>query len=262
MALMIERYKLVHINILKALARFKYLRSSHFVDLEIVKRKGDLSRPQCMPQLTQSRKKLVGVAKDGRLQFREHLYFLTRQGKNFLQKTNLLVGSTIHFPVRPSTSLPNDYAHRVRTIDFHIALSKCYPIVFFDRYFDKAPTGSRWKTQLKVKGGSIAPDAIFKIMLNDKEQLYCLEIENGKNVKKAMEHIEQYAWVLHEGTANERYQYFSPIQIIFLFDEKSTLEGVKNRFQELEVVKNMRRHFIFDSQDLISKAESFQKLFQ
>jgi len=114
-----------------------------------------------------------------------------------------------------------DYFHRVYTIDFFIGfymwLEKMgYELDFFSYYFEKQGsnrnhqnTSSQSVNSLPLGAGKIIPDGIASFQTSWESVLFLFEQHNGKGTKRAMKQLYGHAQALVEGSASQKYDYYS-----------------------------------------------------
>ncbi|MFN7119906.1 MAG: hypothetical protein ACK4TA_24135, partial [Saprospiraceae bacterium] len=174
-------------NILLALAKFKFLSTSQLHRL--LKKEIAWLRKQILSLTKRERPLVEGISfgfhpKEGKL---EHIYFLTKYGKDALLEMVQLEESQIRMPIGNSSMFYKDYKHRKNTIDFHIALYQWtlatdMELDFFDTYFDKIGNNRtdknlRAKTRIDLlQTDYLIADGVFTLSTEENTFLYLFEM--------------------------------------------------------------------------------------
>jgi hypothetical protein len=244
---MIERLTSVQSNILIELARYKFLTASQLHKLNVGKDIGWI-RTQAK-ELEHRSKPFIEritfgiVPREGKL---EHVFFLTKQGKDILIEGMNMHPEEIKLPIGNASLFYKDYKHRRNTIDFQIALYKHieekedFRVDFFDCYFDKVGnnrTSGNLEAKNKILIGEddyIIPDAIFMLSNTERKFLFLFEMYDGKDTKRVFEQVRKHARATALGSPSEKYNHQNAHRIILLFE----FERMKNAF--LERTKNSK----------------------
>lgn len=232
---MIDRLTDVQVKIIKSLATYKFLTISQMMKLGLGSDRAFIQkhivglRDRKNPFVsTTGAKTLAG---SGRL---EAVYFLATLGVEFAQSLEL---SDIKFPVNKQISHTQDYLHRKSVIDCEIALrSTGIQIEVFDRYFDtignnRISSNLTSKTKIEYPGGTLNSDAIFILNVKELETkyLYCLEIHNGKDTKKALEQMAAYVTALSVKAPSLKYGFERGCRVLWVFEHEGCMKAVQQR---------------------------------
>ena len=231
------------VNILLALAKYKYLTLGQFSVLEIGKDRSFIRKNLAVLRERKLTDRMTFglVPSKGK---QEDIHYLTEKGaKEILQNFDLEADQVRH-PSRSSTFFKNDYLHRVSTVDIMISFNQWadrngYEIDFFETYFDKVgsqratDTGVQSKTRLDLPNGqSISPDGMIKYTTPGNSFLFCLEVYNGKDTKRVTEQVRKLVYATFEGVPSEKYGHnkANRILIIFQYDsyKQTAIERIKN----------------------------------
>jgi len=265
----LERYTASHVDLLRALARYKYLVHSQFQRLDLT-----VKNPTHLIKVTGELRK-AGLTDriqppiipgKGRA---EALHFLTPKGAKFLAEMEGVSLQEIGFhPVFSAISV--DYWHRRTLIDFQIALDEGLeptPLTVgtFNRYFDKTganrtsnPETAHLRSMSRVELGKdffIIPDAIFTVQDAadpSKRVLFCLEIAMGDKTKQNLEQIRKHIYAMKTGAIPELYGTKTGYRCLHLFERAELMEAVVRRFTEIPDASAFREYFLF------SDVESFR----
>jgi len=80
------------------------------------------------------------------------------------------------------------------------------------------------------------------------KQLFTVEIHRGKDIKRALNQIEQHLIALEEGAVTEKYNLIDekvPYSVVFMFEFEEIKERVRKRFYEIEELESFREYFEF-----------------
>lgn len=172
---------------------------------------------------------------------RPNLYFLTRHGVDVLAEHDEgWQGIKTHRHVR---LFPNDYAHRVGCVDFHLSLRAWAErtgtsVDFFDAYYDPVSGGgpgrkAPQKTYVGYPGGGITPDAIFSLTdAKGVTRLYAFELYRSVRTALFVEKLSRYLPAINTGAIEDRYKYPHSARILCLFDNAKALGLVARRMKE------------------------------
>ena len=253
------------IKILELLATYKFLTTSQFLRLGIVKYRPNLVnllkdlRDRQKPFI--ARIKFPVHAKFGRI---EDVYYLTRHGVKFLTEHLNWNIEDIKHPKQQNSFFFRDYFHRLWTIDFHIEFrlwteNKGYEILFFDYYFDKIGANRTKRnlprlealTKITYNNGKdhIFADAISMFKTPERKYLFCLEVYTGKDTKRIINQLEKYTLALAEGQPSLKYNFNRGARIYIILEHKSNLEAVLNRMRENDIFEEFEDYFLFKTID-------------
>lgn len=258
------------IKILELLATYKFLTTSQFLRLGIVKYRPNLVnllkdlRDRQKPFI--ARIKFPVHAKFGRI---EDVYYLTRHGVKFLTEHLDWNIEDIKHPKQQNSFFFRDYFHRLWTIDFHIEFrlwteNKGYEILFFDYYFDKIGANRTKRnlprlealTKITYNNGKdhIFADAISMFKTPERKYLFCLEVYTGKDTKRIINQLEKYTLALAEGQPSLKYNFNRGARIYIILEHKSNLEAVLNRMRENDIFEEFENYFLFKTIDDLRKS--------
>lgn len=184
---------------------------------------------------------------------RARMYYLTKLGAEIAELAQPDLGE-VSFPIRV-TKFTSDYWHRVRTIDFHIALTQWaehnnQELVWFQGYYDwsRRSQGVRPHpvTRVQTSQGGFYPDAIF--LLRDAtaiERLFAFEMANGMQTKRVAEKFRAYCRALNERTMHQNFGFpkNQGIRIVWLFEHQRQLELVCDRLGGDPMVREFNSFF-------------------
>jgi hypothetical protein len=264
--------KETQINILKNLAKYKYLTTKQIISIGIVK-----SMPNLNPLLIDMRKKPKALV--NRIVFGVHpkvgklndIYFLTRKGVVFLienDKNGEFTEHKIKYPKNTSSLFYNDYFHRINTIDFLIRFNDFitinnYKILLCDTYFDKVSDKTKKqilkaKTQIKLINASdtksIIPDCNIIYIAKKQRHLFLLEIANGKNTKRILNQIKLHILALNEGAPSRKYNLEKANRLVMVFEYESIM-GIT--IKHLHKITKYDNYLIFKTVDRIKQKNNF-----
>lgn len=249
---MISIIKPKQLLILRALGQFTFLNYNQFITLGIDKYKSNLSN--LIKGLRESRKPLVKKIPHN---FSETaVFYLTRRGAKVLSEIDVkLSASSIHFPKGAITRNTQDAVHREQTINLQIAFElfckeNHATIILCQRYFDSAINSNEKKlkssTGIIYEGGkSLKSDMVILLEFNHQKELFLLELERGKNTKKAVEKCIQHAKALLLGSANRAYNFKKGYRILFVFEYKSLFELTLKALKKESFFDNIKEYFLF-----------------
>ncbi len=252
-------------NQLKAielLANYKYLTSSHFVKMEVFKKRSYLTNS--LKILIDSKNPLI-LKHDfnpinGKL---ESFYYLTKYGKRLLVNEFSHDETKIKMPLGLANVYLHDYFHRKYTIDFHIAFrlwleSKNGQVNFLNYYFDKSGNNrikdkcshvvSSNKIQLNERT-SFIPDINAKFTIDDKEHLFLFEQHNGKDAKRLFEQLFIHIHAISAKAISSKYNYQKPYKVVVVCEEESVKTSVIKRLQKENGIENYDSFFLFKTND-------------
>jgi hypothetical protein len=256
----VHRINEKQIKILKALGHYKFLTYSQMIRLGIDNHTPNLST-------------LVKGLKDRRSPYvasiphrigSEVKHFLTSKGKDLLAESYCLDEESIHYPVGKITTDTQDEKHRTSIISIQIemelqAQTRGLQVLFCDRYFDKVGNNKvdknlKSKTAVLFEDGkSLKADMIFSLETSKQKELYMLELENGKDTKKAIDKCIQHGKALLRGSANEKYGFQKGYRTLWIFESEGTMTALIKELSVNPFFGNMKEYFLFKS---LSQLES------
>ena len=162
-----------------------------------------------------------------------------------------------------------DYEHRVRCINFHIALESWakqaeQAIVWYRQYFDwSTATATRRPqpaTRLALTHKRIDADALF--LLRDPtgiERVFVFEMANGTDTGRVLQKMQHISQGIADGSINRALSFAagSAVRILFVFDCHRTAELVQAKAARLPILGDYLPHFYLKPIDELS-ADTFQ----
>lgn len=264
---LVKRVSPVGFEILKSLAEYRYLTTNQFLDLGIAKDRGHLGK--VLASFLSTRKHGDRIERKpreiGELDFGvkvgrgklPRMYFLTKRGADLLEQLDPS-SNEISYPPRVVQFAP-DYEHRVRTVDFHISLSKWarnnrQDLVWFRNYFDWWPATRQARqhpvTRIRLLHKNIIPDAQFKLRSEDGiERLFCFEMANGMDTSRVIQQMREYCRGLDQGAINEALETTKAVRIIYVFEHDRLLELVQDRSRRDPWLQKYLPHFFLKTID-------------
>jgi hypothetical protein len=249
---MITRFSPKQIQVLQALARYKFLTYSQMATLGIERHRSNLST--LLKGLRESSFPMVRKIPHGMGDEVKH--YLTEKAVPVLCELCGLEASQIHCPKGTILTDTQDQAHRTRLIDFHIALDlACQQtgigLLFCDRYFDtignnRVEKNLKSKTAFEYKSNSsIKPDMVFKLQTASQEELFIVELENGRDAKKTVEKCIRHAEAVLSGSVNQRFNFNRGYRVLWILEFDGTLQTVLERLQGNPLFLNITEYFLF-----------------
>lgn len=241
-----------HLQILEALARYKFLTVSQMLKLGLGGQKNHKQYLQRILKQTRERKRptLACIKFDGtyKYQKREYVYYLTKRGVEQLLNNTELENHHINRPVGTSSLFERDYTHRMMHIDMMISLYswcefKQSKVIFFDSYYDYESTQKRGapisKTNVTIdseRGTRIIPDGIYLIQKSSgKYELFAWEIHMGRDKQRIMRQLVAHKTAIQQGAISYKYGLVNKDQdcretglanrVVVIFEHKSTMKN-------------------------------------
>lgn len=250
-----SRFNSSHEKILVYLSKFKYLTNSQLQTLGVMKSTRKINERK---NELQERGLITSVSywTAPEMWKFEYVHYLVWKGKKLLMEEFGLEDEEIRMPKGKVNRFSKDYFHRKYTIDFHILLWKRTndtrsELLFFDSYFDKLGNNRVWKnlkakTKLDAGSSYLIADGIFGLKLfNGKEELYIVEVYNGKDSLRVYKKLKKHAEAIEQGSLNVKYNFQHPYRILCVFQLKSTMKAVMRRMDEDLYFQFMKKHFLF-----------------
>lgn len=241
---------------LESLARYKFLTNPQIEEIGILK-----GAPNVRAFTRTFLEKHAGIvdrlalgvmAQAGKI---PHLYYLTPKGAKFIEEALDIEPEKIKFPAPQSVVSFRDYAHRVSTVDFFIALRKWgesqgIEVLFTDAYFDKtgASRGTeklRAKTKIDLDDGYIIADGATMIDTGERRHLCLLEVYNGMDTKRVHGQLLKHTTAIAEGSPSVKYNFDRSNFVAVVFDTEEAKNAVMRRLREDAHFKEFLRHFRF-----------------
>jgi hypothetical protein len=240
-------------TILQALGRYKYLTAG--LTLDLLQRKCKSTIWKHYRELVAL--KLIGVKKfpiDPKCGQLEGVYYLTPKGRQFLLD-HTDQDDEIKHP-KGQHIFAQDYYHRLATIRFYIELDKAVAkaggqVSKFVYYFDKTGSNRGGERRLEsvakliTSKGPVIPDGVAFYSDGKRDFMLLLEHQNGRNTKELIDKIKALSVVLIEGTASEKFNFPKSPRVLFVIDQKSLLEALQKRVEDLDHLKELKKFFLF-----------------
>lgn len=254
----IQRINEKQAKILKALGHYKFLTYSQMKRLGIDNHTPNLST-------------LVKELKDRRTPFvasiphrigTEVKHYLTAKGKNLLVDFYGLEEDSIHYPIGKITTDTQDQKHRTSIISIQIDLdfqaqASQFSVLFCDRYFDTVGN-NKVKKNLKSKTAilfedskSLKADMVFALQTSKQKELFLVELENGKDTKKAVNKCIQHGKAILRGSANAMYNFERGYRTLWIFEYESTMNSLIRELSGNPFFSQMKEYFLFKSLDTL-----------
>lgn len=251
------------IEILKALARFKYMTTEQIVLYLGLKHIGYCNT--CIKDLKKSKKHPLmqslefGIMpKHGKL---SRVHYLTQRGANLLIDELGYEEKDIKKPKGRSPSFRVEYFHRVSMVQFNVHFqmwcdSKGYKIDFFNYDFDSTGgNNSRDGKKLRslncipLNDYEIRPDGIGLFSDDTRPYLFLFEQHNGKDRNRAIEQMTRHAYCLAQGTASEMYGVDTASRIYYVFENETCRDSTIREFAQHDILKNFSDFFYFKTNE-------------
>lgn len=247
------------LQILEALARFKYLTAQQLAFIAGIKHSSNTSR--LLKDLNERKKPLVDykgfgiIPVHGRL---ARVFFLTKYGKEVIVEALGLSPESVKYVQNKHSLFQRDYFHRCDTVNFNIHFQKWleasgYDLEFFTYYFDK--TGSNRNqtgeiaNSIQVRDFKIVPDGIGLFSTPERAFLFLFEQHNGKDKKRAVDQIMAHCVAISEGGAPDKYGIQSAARVYYVFESESCLKSTLSELLQLPEYENFQKFFLFKSKD-------------
>lgn len=247
--------------LLEALATYKFLTNAQIERIGI--RKGAPNVRNFTKQFLEKHPSIVGrirmgvQAQAGKI---PHLFHLTPKGAKFTAEILGIEPESVKFPALQAVASFHDYAHRVATIDFFIALrtwakGEGFEVPFTDSYFDKtgasrsASEKLRAKTKIDVGADYIIPDGAGMIDTGERCHLFLLEVYNGMDTKRVMGQLEKHLIAIAEGSPSEKYGFDRGNFVAVVFELEGAKKAVMRRMADDPHFMEFKKHFKFKTID-------------
>ena len=239
--------------LLKAIAKYKFLTFNQIIRLGIEKHKANVSK--LCKDLRESKRPLIRKIPHNNGEPAKH--YLTKRGKEvLLDLCEDIQAEHIHIVPTILYTDTQDQKHRCTTIDIQIALdttcvSHNLEMLFCDRYFDTVGN-NRIDKNLKSKTAfvyeankSVKADIIFMLQTSKQKELYVLELENGKDTKKAVEKCINHAKAILLKSANEKYHFPQGYRTLWIFEHESIMQATISKLKENSFFSHLTEYFLF-----------------
>lgn len=251
------------VEIIKALAKYKYLTVSQLDKLKIFKNKVSIYR--ALTPLKAGKYPLVLsqgfglIPGHGRL---EQILFLSKHAKDLLVDELQMDEKYLKIPTS-KTLISTDYFHRIWTIEFNLQLNlyskkNNASVIFFDYYYDKArkaPNAKFAKTKNRIdiasNGKFIIPDGVTKFHIQGRDYLYLFEQHNGYSITKIITQIYNHCLVIKEAGAKEKYNFDRNNRVVIVFEHDKVMDSVIHKCKDDESLKKFSDFFLLKSNKIL-----------
>jgi hypothetical protein len=248
------------IAVLEALAQYRYLTVSQFVEIGLFKT-AKQARDTYLSPMKRKRRALINavdfgfVAGKGKL---PQIHHLTKNGAEALAEYRSVELNEIRYPIG-KVQFSRDYFHRVEFISLHIALRKYAErtgqgVDFWHSYFDSKGNQRQSNkqlirdTQVTLYHQNIVPDGNFRLdMLDGESRLFTLELHKGTNTKRIIKQLENHARLVELELLPDKYDHPHDNYVLSVYNHKGTLEAVKKRFLDNKRLAEYSEYYIFNS---------------
>ncbi len=253
-------------GILDGLRLYRFLNIPQMEKLGIGKQKGRISH--VLPELMRSNKPYIDrivpgtLPKLGRL---PNVYYLTEHGAATIADALSLDRDKVKFPKRVTTTSVH-YWHRTHAVDCHISVQKWADInnnrvdLYLDYFEHTGSNRSQNKAQQRsvarvdFSGGSIIPDAIFKLSDDaGKPRFFALEMYNQNRPQRTIEKMLEYCPVLTEGALTKPFDYSHLPRILMVFNLEAALVIHLARAKQNSIIMEFSRFFFLTSLERFEK---------
>lgn len=246
------------IKTLEALQTYRYLTARQLVHLGAYRTEKGLRDRVLYPLKAQTNPLITSVdfgfvAGKGRL---ESVHCLAKRGALTLADLHGVGLESIHYPIG-AVQFTRDYFHRLEFISLHIALRQWastngQEVEFFHSYFDSTGNQRRQNsqlirdTQVSLHGKAIIPDGNFRLAMTDgQKRLFTLELHKGNNTGRILEQLENHAHLIGLELLPKKYQHPHDNYILSVYDHAGTLEAVKRRLQDSDLLREYLNYYAF-----------------
>jgi len=287
----VDRLKESNIQILEALARYRYLTSRQIIALGITAHRSQISRIMgrfeyfTKPLIERSKFSEATEGRKGR-RAKEDIITLTKRGAEFLIATQPDMEDDIRF-VRSKGIAARDYEHTKETVDFHIlvdqfaAMYAC-TVDCFHTYHDHTGANNgkdaaqginlrRRQTTFTVpevdadgrttgKEHKFSADAMFHLTdPTGKGHLFAVEIQRGQDTKRLCEKLrDHYIPALAEGTISEDYGVQYNPKVLVICESPALIENTLKRLADDPEFEFFHKCFAFHTiEELQGTSEDF-----
>lgn len=238
-------------KILEALGSYKFLTYSQMIRLGIDRHKSNLS--VAVKSLIERRGQLV--RKIPHRPGIETKFYLSSKGKEVLVNFLEWPEGEVHSPKGIVTTDTQDQKHRTSIISTHIEFDlfgkqNGTPLLWCERYFDTVGN-NRISKNLKSKTAfiyegkkSVKADMIFILKTSKQKELYIVELENGRDSKKAVQKFIDHGKALLLGSVNEKYRFKQGYRTLWIFEHASTMQAVLASLEGNPFFENMKEYFL------------------
>lgn len=245
------------IRVLEALATFKYLTTQQMLDMSI-----STSRPNLLQNVLKNIRDIKYPYIHRQSMPSNHaprlcdIYHLTKKGAEWLEDERILEKHVIRYPIGKRPVTTRDYAHRVATINIHIALNNWLgdqgeEMFLVSSYFDR-PGSQRNGTPRILNKVEISPykyllpDLITHFSYGDDEKIIVWEQHNGKDTKKLIRQVETHIQALKGGLIGKKVGIDKLHRIGLVFEHESIMQASIKRLNALYgLEENIYKFFLF-----------------
>lgn len=265
-------------DILKALARYRYLTTNQIIAMGIAKDRGHLGtvlasllstkrrqRPGSTKLLSERLPKEIGEfdfgtsAATGR---RPRIYWLAKRGASSLEHIEPEL-APVAYPARPVRFAPH-YEHHVGCVDFHIALTgwaekEQQTIEYFRPCFDWLPTRGDKRpepaTRLHLAHKNIDADSLFLLRGSDDiRRAFVFEYARGAGTTRVLEKMQHIARGIVDYSLNKTLAFpqEDAVRTLFVFEHAQTAELVRSRAATFTPLRDVLPYFFLKTMADIS----------
>jgi len=247
------------LQILEALARFKFLTSDQIAKLFKLKNTNSINT--LLLNLKERKRPLVDYKEFGLLPLHGRLarmHFLTSYGKDIVQEDLGYSPESIKFVKNSASLYRRDYFHRRDTVTFNMYFQQWlanngYQLEFFNYYFDR--TGSNRNNtgetlnSLQVKDFKIVPDGIGLFNTPERPYLFLFEQHNGKDKMRAVNQIAGHCMAISQGSASDKYEVDKAARVYYVYEEESCKRAVMKELRDNPNYKDVNKYFLFKTME-------------
>jgi hypothetical protein len=246
-------------NILKALARYKFLTNRQLLKLQVGTTQYQYLTKQ-VASLRERGRPLIGThdfavpqPRKGRV---ESMHYLTPKGREALVFELEIEQETVKMPIGTSAAYQG-YQHRKHTIDYQIALDQWAEaneavVPTFDTYFDKVGNNRvaknlRSKTRILLSQDKyFIPDGVYFLKKENSRRLHLVEVHNGKNTKKLVGQLHNHAQALTFRCTHKQFNLDPDFSytIDLIFEHESIMKATIERVQGDGAFANISQYFL------------------
>lgn len=192
----------------------------------------------------------------------ENMYFLTKEGATALQENDKIF-TELRVPIGTPLFV-RDYFHRKHYTDLLISIVQEFrkrdiAIPMLYSYFDKATSNKKnavlqGKTSIPVGNTFFMPDGIMITKENNISTLYLLELHNGKDTQRALQHtIATHTLAIAQGSPGKTFGIQANPFVLCAFEFEGCKQAVIKRLQQNERFLPLQQFFYFASLEDIIK---------
>lgn len=193
---------------------------------------------------------------DPKLWRKEDIHFLRDKGASYLVDDWITVDQI----KRPTskTIFYNDYIHRKKSIDVQIALYKFRweSNVYVNKYYQYFETIKKsWNrfrsssTKIHYSEGFLKADSIAFLECTNINQILIIEVHNGHRIKKIVDTIKRYSYILSEWSMSAFIGTESNPRILIVFEHDQTLRSTQEQICLDNYYTYLKDYYWFASYD-------------